>query len=400
MAVFAYKVMDTSEKLLAGTITADTPRQARDLLRERGLTVTGVEAVAERRGGWLGRRRGRRCQTEVISFVRELATLLQAGIPLLAALRTLERQHRRHLRVVIQDLADQVTAGSSLAEAMGRHEGVFDELCVSIVHVGESTGGLETALARLAEFKEKAQRLRSRLTTALIYPALVGLLGVAVTIFLMTYVVPNLLGTLTQAGKPLPGVTRVVKYMSDFLLCWWWALAVGAAGLVVLARLTLRTQRGRWLAHRLILRLPLLGDLARKENTSRMAVVLAALLRSGLVFVEAVRITRQTLRNLVFRRALADYETAVAAGRDVAGPLEATGVFSPMVVQMLAVGQQAGELETMLERLAETYDHEVATAAARLTAVLEPVLIVALAVLVGFVAFATILPILEVSRVL
>ncbi len=404
MAVFDYKAMDLDSSGVAGTVTADTPRQARDLLRERGLTVTRIHpaaaAGAAGMGKLFGRRPGRRSQREVATFVRELATLLTAGIPLLAALNTLTEQHRRRFRTVVQRLADEVAAGTSLAESMARQSGCFDELCVSIVRVGETTGSLETALTRLADFKDKAHRLRSRVTTALLYPAVVAVVGLAVAVFLMTYVVPNLLATLTEAGRDLPAVTRVVKAVSDLLCRWWWALlAAGAAG-VLAVQAALRTPRGRRAIDRLILRIPVLGELVRKENTSRMAVVMAAMLRSGLPFVEAVRITRRTLRNSVFRRAMDDYERAVVAGSDVAGPLRASGVFAPMVVHMLAVGQQAGQLEAMLEQLAAAYDQQVATAAQRLTALLEPLLIVALAVLVGFIAFATILPILEMSNVL
>jgi type II secretory pathway component PulF len=161
-----------------------------------------------------------------------------------------------------------------------------------------------------------------------------------------------------------------------------------------------RTEQGKRAIHSMLLRIPLVGDLIRKENTSRMAVVLASLLRSGLHFVEAIRITRRTLRNRVFQDALVDYEKAVAEGKDVAGALKQSGVFSPMVVQMLAVGQQAGELENMLDQLAVSYDQQISTATHRLTTVLEPLLIVLLAVVVGFVAFATILPILEAGNVL
>ncbi len=401
MAVYEYKAIDVDEAAVGGTIVADTPRQARDVLRERGLTISQILPVAEADGkSFRRRRRARRAQNDVVAFIRELATLLGAGIPLLKALQTLTRQHRGHFRTVVEQLGDQVTAGVSLAEAMERQGAYFDEMCVSIVQVGQSTGSLEDALRRLADFKEKAHQLRSRITTALIYPAVVCMIGLAVSVFLMTYVVPNLLGTLTQAGKELPAITRVVKGMSDLLLGWWWALLAGAAGIVIAIRLILRGQNARFTADRLILRIPLIGELIRKENTSRMAVVLAALLRSGLQFVDAVHITRQTLRNRVFRRAMDDYASAVTAGRDVAAPLGSSGVFSPMVVQMLAVGQQAGQLEDMLQQIADAYDLQVATATQRLTAVLEPLLIVLLAILVGFIAFATILPILEVSNVL
>jgi type II secretory pathway component PulF len=400
MAVFAYKAIDLDTSPVGGTIIADTPRQARDVLREQGLTLTDIRPVTEAGLGFLTRARGGRAQEEVLSFVRELATLLQAGIPLLGALQTLTRQHGGRFRAVVQQLADQVAAGLSLADAMDRQGAYFDELCVSLVRVGENTGALETALKRLAEFKEKAHRLRSRITTALVYPAVVCAIGVAVSIFLMTYVVPNLLETLTQAGKELPWITQVVKGVSDFLLGWWWALLLGLAVAGAALRWIVSTDRGRLVLDRLTLRLPVVGDLVRKENTSRMAVVLAALLRSGLPFVEAVRITRGTLRNRIFRNAMTDYEAAVTAGRDVAAPLAAAGVFSPMAVQMLAVGQEAGQLEDMLQQLADAYDVQVATATQRLTAVLEPLLIVLLAVMVGAIALATILPILEASNVL
>jgi type II secretory pathway component PulF len=401
MAVYAYKAVDLDASSQAGTVVADTARQARDLLRERGLTVTQIDESRRVEGpGLLRRRRGRAAQREVVGFVRELATLLRTGIPLLSALQTLARQHKGHFRAVIQDLIDQVAAGTALAEAMERHETYFDNLCVSIVSVGENTGRLESALGRLAEFKSKAHRLRSRVTTALIYPAVVCVVGLAVCLFLTTYVVPNLLDTLMQSDRPLPAITRAVKAISDFLRNWWWLLGLLVVGLLAGVQFVVRTDWGGLLADRLVLRIPVLGELVRKENTSRIAVVLSALLGSGLEFVEAIRITRRTLRNRVFRGAMDDYEAAILAGADVSAPLEATGVFRPMVVQMLAVGQQSGQLEEMLEQLAEAYDLEVATATQRLTSLLEPLLIVLLAILIAFIAFATILPIVEISNVL
>lgn len=401
MPVFDYTALGSQGSADRGTIMADTPRQARDALRERGLKFVEVTAAAmASRRSFIGRRQGKKDQAQVVKFVRELATLLQAGIPLLNALNTLARQKHKRFRAIVQHLADKVASGVSLADAMAEQDAHFDEMCVSIVRVGENTGQIDSALRRLADFKEKAQQLRNRVTTALTYPAVVCVVGLAVAVFLMTYVVPNLLGTLTQAGKPLPGITRVVKGISDLLLGWWWLLAMAGFAVSVVVGAVLRTERGRLGFDAMVLRIPIVGELIRMENTSRMAVVLGSLLRSGLQFVEAVRITRRTMPNRIFQKALEDYEAAVTAGQDVAGPLEASGVFSPMVVEIVSVGQQAGQLEDMLQQLAESYDKEVATATQRLTAVLEPLLIVLLAVLVGFIAFATILPILEVSNVL
>jgi len=399
MAVFEYRAMDHAAGQTAGTVVADSPAQARSLLRGRGLTVLRVAETRPRRPISLARKTSR-SREEVTAFIRELSVLLRAGIPLLAALEALAEQHGRRLRAVIQHLADQVAAGVNLAAAMAQRDGYFDSLATSIVAVGESSGALDVALGRLADFREKASRLSSRLTTALIYPAIVLAMGTAVAIFLMTYVVPSLLGTLTQAGRQLPTVTLAVKNASDLLRNWWWAILLAIAAIAVATRAALAVEGGRLAAHRLILKIPLIGPLAAKENVSRMAVVLAALLRSGLPFVDAVRITRGTIRNKVFAAALADYEKAVTAGADVAESLKRSGVFNPMVIAMLAVGQKTGELEAMLEQLGEAYDQQIAVATARLVAMLEPLLIVLMAVLVGFIAFATILPILEMSNVL
>ena len=398
MPVYSYVAFDLDERYLNGTIVADTPRQARDQLRGRGMMVERLQEQAVRRSLWR-RRTGKTAQGAVTQLISDLATLLQAGIGLLEALRTLQRQHRGRLRAVIQQLFDDVSAGMGLAQAMERQTAYFDSMCVSIVTVGQNTGSLEDALNRLTEYRAKASQLRSRVITAMIYPAVVGVIGLAVTVFLMTYVVPNVLGSLKQSGKPLPAVTEAVMSVSQFLRNWWWLLLAGGAALAAAGAAALRRPRWRLAFDRMVLRLPVMGPLLRMEITARLASVLSALLRSGLQFIEAVRITRQTVSNTAFRHALEQYEEAVAAGRDVAGPLEASGVFPPVVVQVAAVGQQAGELESMLEKLAAAYDRNVTVATGRLAAVIEPLLIVLLAAMVGVVALATILPLLEVSNV-
>lgn len=400
MAVFEYKTIDTDSSVLDGTIVADTPRQARDILRDRGLRIMSMKARSEPSSFRIGWRKKSTSQRQAMTFIRELATLLRAGIVLHSAIGTLERQHKHALKVVIQEIADQISSGASLAEAMERQPMYFDSLCVSIVQVGENTGELADALFKLAEFKERTTKLRSRVATALMYPAIVSLIGIAVTFFLMTYVVPNLLSTLLQSGKELPAVTQLVKSASDLLINWWWLLLGGVFCIIIAARQILRSDAGGLAFQRLVLRLPLIGDLVRKENTSRIAVMMSGLLGSGLQFLDALEIAKRTIRNRVFKNALEDYGQAVRAGRDIATSLEASGVFSPLVVQILAVGQSSGQLEQMLQQLADAYDQEVEVATDRLTALLEPLLIVLMAIMVGVIAFATILPILEVSNVM
>lgn len=401
MAVFAFRALDANLSTVRGTIVADTPRQARESLRARGLTI---QAIADERSALgLGAWRWNwafRPTASVVSWVRELATLLAVGVPLLEAIDTTAKQYRGYFHSVLLMLRDRVASGASLADAMRDHPAVFDALCLHIVEVGENAGTLESSLDRLAEFKERSLHLKNRVASALMYPAFVLVVGVLVSVFLMTFVVPNLLGALLEAGREPPLATRVVKAISDLLLNWWWLLLAAAGALALAARAALQSERGRTAWHRLQLRIPILGDMLRKQTVSRVALVVSTLIRSGVVFDKAVRIAASTTPNRVFRDALRRCEAAVVAGKDIAEALEETGAFPAPAVRVFAAGQQTGRLDEMLDRLATDYDRQVATVSQRLTTILEPVLIVLLAVIVGWVAFATIMPILEAGDVL
>ncbi|CAA9416539.1 MAG: hypothetical protein AVDCRST_MAG64-2633 [uncultured Phycisphaerae bacterium] len=403
MAVFAYKATGDGDAVTRGVLSADSPRQARDLLRAKGLVV---DEIAPHRGTGVGSARGggragvgssRRHAARAVSFARELSTLLGAGLPLLDAIDTIIKQHAGGFRSVLLAVRDQVSAGSSLAEAMRAHPRVFDDLYVSITEVGESAGTLDFALEQLADFKERSAALKNRVVTALTYPAVVLFMAVGVAVLLMTMVVPNLLATLAESGRPLPWPTRVVKGASDALLGWWWLIAAGLAAAAAAGAAALNSGPGRAAWHRLQLRVPVVGDLLRKQAVVRIAVVMSALLKSGIVFVRAIEIAQRSTRNVVLRDALARCERAVTRGQDIGEALADTAAFPPLVVQVFAVGQQSGRLEEMLDRLAKDYDRQLTTASQRLTAVLEPLLILAMVVLVGFIAFATILPMLEAA---
>jgi type II secretory pathway component PulF len=406
MAVFTYKAVSGDASAVSGLIVAETPREARDSLRARGLTV---EEVAPRESGGAGgaagmrgffRRSGSRGDVaRVNGFIRELSTLLGVGIPLVEAIDTIQSQHRGRFAAALLMLRDRIAAGASLADAMREQPDVFDELCAQIAQVGEDAGTLDTALERVAEFKERSAAFRNRIATVLIYPAVVVMMAIGVSVLLMTMVVPNLLDSLQSVGRPLPWPTRVVKHASDFLVHQWWVLLLVLAGIVVGVRLVLRTPRGRWQWHRAQLRIPIMGELIRKQAVVRLCVVLSTLLRSGLVFVHSLQIARRTTSNLILADALERCEAAVQTGRDIGESLKATGAFPPVVVRIFSVGQQSGRLEEMLDRLAVDYDRQVTTASQRLTAVLEPALILVLVVLVGFIGVATILPLLEAADV-
>jgi type II secretory pathway component PulF len=402
MAVFAYKALAADASVVDGMIVADTPRDARDSLRARGLTVQEVAPGRDAAGaGWARLLPGSRgaTQAKVVSFLRELSTLLGVGVPLVEAVDTIRSQHRGRFAASLLVLRDRVSAGAGLADAMREQPEVFDELSASIAEVGENAGTLDTALERVAEFKERSAAFRNRLATVLAYPSVVLVMAVGVSVLLMTVVVPNLLNSIVEAGRPLPLPTRVVKFASDWLVHRWWVLLAAAAVAVFAARLVLQTPRGRLWWHRTLLRIPVAGDLARKQAIVRLCVVLSTLLRSGLVFVRSLQIARRTTSNLVLVDALDRCERAVMTGREISESLEETGAFPPVVVRVFSVGQQSGRLEEMLDRLATDYDKQVATAAQRLTAVLEPLLILGLVALVGFIALATILPLLEAADV-
>lgn len=403
MAVYQYVASagDRASALLRGTITADSPRQARDRLRQQGLNVRDLaEQSPHARSAGLGRYLAARQRGRLTEFLQEMATLLAAGIPLLEALTTLTRQHTGAFQRSVLLLRDHVASGGGLAEGMRLQPELFDELCVNIVEVGQNAGTLENALARLVEFRRKSARLSNRVLSALIYPCIVVCVGLAVSVFLMTYVVPNLLTVLLESGRPLPMATVVVKAFSDFLLGYWWLILLLAGTVLCAIAAALRRDSVRYRLDRLQLRVPLLGELVRKQAVARMSMVMATLLKSDLPFVRAVQIAQRTVGNRVLREALVGCERAVVAGRDISEALETTRAFPPLVIQVFAVGQASGKLESMLEDLATDYDVQVELAAGRLTAMLEPLLMILLAIVVGFIAFATILPILEAGNVL
>lgn len=400
MAVFAYRAQNQQYTVVRGTVTADTPRQARDLLRDRGLAVEEIAVYNQRKTSWNLPLPGGSHSSKLVTATRELATLLSVGIPLVEALDTISKQYNGGFRNSLLVIKDRVTAGANLAEAMAEQPQIYDPLCLHMVEVGENAGNLDDVLERLAEFKEQSLHLKDRVLTALLYPVIVLFSSIGVTIFLMTVVVPMLLTNLIEAGKALPWPTRVLKAMSDLLLGHGWWLAILAVLCAIGLGTAMQTTSGRRVWHRWLLKMPLMGPLAQKQTLGRMATIVATLLRSGIVLLRAMDIAARSTSNVIVREAIEQASTEVGAGQDMGLALERTGIFPPLFVQIFTVGQQTGRLEEMLERLAKDYDRQVNTMSTRLASALEPILILTLAVFVGFILFATILPILEAGNVL
>ena len=401
MAVFSYTGVDGNSSIVRGTVAADTPRQARDQLRGRGVRVRKLSEAAGKSGArWWTKLSLSRAKTQWATAVHELAMMLHAGIPMLDALDTVAEQNQGSFRAAMLAVRDRVAAGSSLAEALSQRPDLFDAASVHMVEVGENSGTLDAVLEQLAEFKRKQLGLRDSVTTALVYPIFLVCFGTAAALFLMTSVLPPLLENLQETIDVLPWPTRVAKTLSDALLSYGWLIGIAVIALVAAVVLFLRTDRGKEIWHRSLLRIPVIGPMAIKQGVARIAMIIGTLSRSGVELTRAVELAERSTGNVVFKKALRQCGERIAAGEEVADALRQSGAFPPLAVRVFSVGQESGKLDEMLFRLADDYDAQVATSSARLTALLEPALILVLAAMVGFLLLATILPILEAGNVM
>ncbi len=393
MAVYAYSATNAAGRRVNGTLVADTPRAARDRLRHQSMTVLEVGAVSATPRQTVGGRHRLR-SAQLTSIIRELATLVGVGTPLVEALDLLARQYHGKVRSVVQLLREQVTAGQSLGAAMSE-TGAFDAVCTSLVAAGEAAGTIDVSLERYADLREKWSRARGRLGAVLLYPAMVMTLGVGVAVFLMTRVMPKLLDALIDAGRPLPPLTRAVKACSDAVCGYWWLLGAAVVAAALGGRAVMRARRARRIRDHLVLVLPLIGAILRKQEIARICEGMSYLLRSGIDFVQSLRITAGATGNVLMRAALERCADGVSAGRDIDVALDAARFFPPSIVHVFAIGQQSGRLEDVLARVASDLDYQVQASARRLAVVLEPITILILAGFIGVIAFATMLPILE-----
>ena len=335
-------------------------------------------------------------QREVAVFMRLFATMIGAGLPLLQSLNILARQtDRGSFRKVVRRLIHDVESGETLAGAMGRHPKAFSELSVNMVAAGEAAGALDTVLVRLAEFLEKNSALGRKIRTAMVYPAMIVGVAAPTVAILLVFVIPTFQTMFASSGVPLPLPTRIVIGASEVVKSSWWMLLIaGAACLVALGRAR-RTDRGRLLADRLLLSIPVLGSLLRKAAVARFTRTLGTLVASGVSILQGLEVTARIAGNRVIHDAVMKSRASIAGGNTIAGPLEESGAFTPMVVRMVEVGEQTGGLDEMLARVADFYDEEVDSALEALIAAVEPLMIVVLGVVVGGMIVAMYLPIFD-----
>lgn len=333
---------------------------------------------------------------DVVIFTRQFATMINAGLPLVQSLDILQEQTENQIfRKTISDVLYDVESGHTLADAMGKHPKVFTELFVNMVAAGEAGGILDTILLRLATFLEKNDALIRKIKGAMIYPGVIFTVAGGAIVILLIFVIPTFQSMFASAGIPLPIPTQIVISMSIFLQAYWWACGAGVVGFVVFIRWYYSTDQGELVLDRILLAMPVLGDLQRKSAVARFTRTLGTLVASGVSILEGLEITAKTAGNRVIHDAVMNARTSIAGGETIAGPLKESGVFPPMVVQMINVGEQTGGLDEMLSKIADFYDDEVDTAVDALLAAMEPIMIVVLGVIVGGMIVAMYLPIFD-----
>lgn len=404
MPIFQYEAI-AKGKNIKGTIDADTARDAREKLRRQEVRVTTMERIEASKRAVSGQKSNALKLERKISarnlaiFTRQLSTLLSSGIHLAEALTALiEQVEEKRTQMTLRDVREKVVSGGNLADAMSYHPMIFSDLYVNMVRAGEAGGNLDEVLTRLADFLQKQASLRGKISAAMTYPAIMIFVGLGVIIFLMSYVVPKITTILLKRKQALPAPTEILMFVSDVFKEYWWVmLIVFLIGLINL-RVFISTEKGRHAFDIFMLRVPFIGTLFKKQAISRFTITLSALLKSGLPALEALNITSKVVNNTVLTKVIERVAERIVEGTDISTPLKQSKLFPPMVAYMIAVGEQTGQLEDILDRIAETYDEEIDLAVQRMTSAIEPAIIVFLAVVVGFIVMAVLLPLLQFNK--
>ncbi len=406
MPVFEYKALNAGGKSVTGLREADSPKTLRATLRREGVFLTdvlGEQQQQAQQAREVNVRRwvvGRVSSQDLAIATRQLAVLVHAGLPLVEALTALvEQVDKEKLKRVLGDVKQRVNEGASLADALAAHPRVFGELYVNMIRAGEHSGALEIVLVRLADFTESQARLRSKILATMAYPAAMMVIGTGVIGILFTVVIPKLVKIFEDTKATLPWMTRALIAFTGFITQWWWAVL---AGLVLAGWAFLRWKRtpagkARW--HRFVLTVPVFGRLARVIAIGRFARTLSTLLKSGVPLLTAMDIVKNVVGNVRLAEVIDQARDAIREGESIAAPLKRSGEFPPLVHHMVAVGERSGALEEMLANVADAYEAQVETTVTALTSLLEPVMIVVMGGVVGFIVFSVLMPILQINTI-
>ncbi|HUI46540.1 MAG TPA: type II secretion system inner membrane protein GspF [Nitrospirota bacterium] len=402
MPVFEYKGVTAQGKKVSGVQDGDSLKIVRGRLKKEGVIVLDIREGASLRSA----RRGttslafaRRVKlTDLANATRQMATLLSSGLPLMDALAVLvEQEDNESLKAALSTVRDSVREGASLADALKENPRVFSQLYMNMVSAGEASGTLEITLDRLADFLDEQVRFRGRLSAALAYPAFMTVIGISMLFFIFSFVMPRVVGMFADMKQQLPLITVILLATVRFLSSFWWAilLAIGVAAYYI--RRYLSTSAGKETFDARVLKLPVFGTLIRMIAVSRFTRTLGTLLQSGVPTLAALDIVKSVVGNTVLANAIQKARENVREGEPIADPLRRSGLFPPVVVQMVAVGEKSGELEKMLLKISDSFDRTVDTRITGLMALLEPVIILVMGLIIGFIVIAIMLPMLQMS---
>ena len=406
MPVYEYTALGQRGNNLKGIVEADSESQARAKLRSSGKFPVSLKESRVKTGAasqsWLSSSIFNRISSEEIYVItRQLATLHGAGIPLDTALTSLVEQTRNPaMKKVLIQIKGKVSEGKTLAQALGDHPKLFSNIFINMIRAGEESGSLTVVLERLADFSENQQALKGRLKAALIYPVFMAFIGSAILLILITYIVPNITQVFKEMEQTLPMPTLFLIGFSAFIKGYWWALLSLGIVIVFLFRIFVKTPRGRSLWDLVKLRLPIIGPVAQKIILARFASTLASLSKSGVDFMVAMGIVRTLINNVRIAEVIEEAMEHIRKGKSMTVALSASPWFPPMFVQMIAVGEQSGNLEEMLNKIASAYERDVDSAIKGMTSLLEPMMITLMGLAVGFIVLSILLPIFEMNQMI
>lgn len=404
MALYAVEAVDSKGSKVKRDVDADDRDQALAQVKDMGLYPTrvnpkpsaGPAAVADPPRAWRALTFGRASLSLMTQFTQQLATLQDAGLPIVRSLRILEGQQKPGvLKNCLSEVTEDVESGATLSEALAKHPKAFDRLYVGMIKAGEAGGVLDTILERLADFMEKSLRLKKKVMGAMIYPIVVTIVAVSILAGIMTFVIPAFEKMFDETGITLPAPTALLIEVSGFVANYWFLLPLIPVAIVLSVRLVASYPRGRYGLDLFKLYMPVFGTILHKSTVSRFCRTLGTLVTSGVPILESLSITREATTNVVIARAIDEVHAAIREGESIAGPLQESGVFDDMFVNMVDIGEETGALDAMLNKIADSYDDDVDTVVESLSSILEPILIVGMGGAVGFIVIALFLPLTQ-----
>lgn len=402
MPIFSYQATNASGKTIQGTLSATDKTSAMTLMREQGLRPISLEIESSVKKGGKGLFKPKVKITDLVLFTRQLSTMVSAGVPLLRALTTMRDQvENPTLREIINDMIKDVQGGISLADAMAKHPDVFSDIYVNMIRAGEAAGIVDDILKRLASQVEKNASMRKKIKSASTYPIVLLVLTLGAFMGLMVFIMPRIAVILKDIGGPdakLPLITQVMINISGFMTQYWYIMIGGTFLIVFLLKRYLKTPRGRYQLHSFVLKVPILKNLVTKIAVARFTRTFAALIGAGVSVVEALKVTARAVGNDVYRKAIEDAAAQVVNGKQLSQAMDGNKLFPGIVPQMLAVGEETGQTDTVLVKVADFYDEEVDAIIDSLSSILEPVMIVIMGGMVGLVAASVMGPIASLSQ--